>query len=190
MTGSGQGWGTRWQTSLAARDALGLFPTGIVIVTTRDQGGEPIGMTINSFSSVSLSPPLVLFSIGSNAYSFDDWCCAENYAISVLSEDQTKLSSRFARALEDKWTGVDIDTGVTGVPLISGALVQFECANYARYDGGDHDIFLARVLAIHDRQRQANTHRPAIFFQGAYRRLDPEVAFPTPQDEASLLHGW
>lgn len=174
----------------ALRDALGLFPTGIVIVTTLDQGGEPIGMTINSFSSVSLSPPLVLFSIGSNAYSSDDWRQAEHYAISVLGEDQTKLSSRFARALEDKWSGVDVDTGVTGVPLISGALVHIECAHYARYDGGDHDIFVARVLEIHDSQRQQAMHRPAIFFQGAYRRLDPEVAFPTPHDEASLLHGW
>lgn len=169
------------------RDVLGLFPTGIVIVTTTDEGGEPLGMTINSFSSVSLSPPLILFSIGRNAYSFETWRQAKHYSVNILAEDQTDLSSRFARALADKWSGVAVEEGATGVPLISNALARLECERYACYEGGDHEIFVGRVVGI-DEVQQAR--RPAVFFQGKYRRLDPEVAFPTPPDEALLLHGW
>lgn len=175
-------------TGRKLRDALGLFPTGIVIVSTVDEGGEPIGMTINSFTSVSLSPPLILFSIGHSAYSLDSWRQATYYSINVLAEDQTDVSSLFARALADKWSGVTVQTGITGVPLIANTLVGLECERYARYDGGDHDIFVARVVTIHEGHRPMC--RPAVFFQGKYRRLDLEVTFPTPPDEASLLHGW
>src|SRR5690242_20483475 len=128
-------------TSSEFRKALGAFPTGVAVVTTRAPDGL-LGMTVSSFNSVSLEPPLVLFSVARAVLSFAAWQVASAWGISVLGEVQDGLSTRFARAGGDKWVGFEPIIGVTGVPLIPGAVAHFECERYALYEGGDHAIFV------------------------------------------------
>ena len=170
------------------RDALGLFPTGVAIVTAVSGDGARLGLTVSSFNSVSLSPPLVLFSVARTALSYAAWREAKHYAINVLSEEQSALSSRFARALGDKWEGVSPRVGETGAPLLPNALAWFECEAYAHYDGGDHVIFVGQVVTF--RTSGAKNPRPLVFFRGRYRELDPEHVIETPPEEGMLLHGW
>lgn len=168
------------------RDALGAFPTGVAIVTAAADSGERLGMTVSSFNSVSLSPPLVLFSLARRAHSFAAWCRTRHYAVNILSRDQEQLSNRFARALGDKWADTVAIGGATGAPLLPNALAAFECAAHARHDGGDHAIFVGRVVALH---LSAQRHEPLIFFGGRYRRLDTGFQDPLPQG-ASMFEGW
>jgi flavin reductase (DIM6/NTAB) family NADH-FMN oxidoreductase RutF len=169
------------------RDALGQFPTGVTIVTSVTASGERLGMTISSFNSLSLEPPLVLFSIVKQANSFAAWQKAERYAVNVLSEDQEELSNRFARPKGEKWIGQTVLSGRTGVPLLPNAVIAFECEAYGRHDGGDHEIFVGRVVELHE--NQAKRGRPLVFFGGQYRRLGAADPY-TPPDIANFLHGW
>ncbi|NJO35248.1 MAG: flavin reductase family protein [Rhodospirillales bacterium] len=167
------------------RDALGLFPTGVAIVTTV-ANGERLGMTISSFGSLSLEPPLVLFSMHRKANGYPAWQQATHYAINVLNEDQQELSNRFARARGEKWIGVSTVPGKTGVPLLPNAVATFECVAHSRCDGGDHEIFLGRVIDF--TENLAKRGRPLVFFGGQYRKL--EDAGQASPSEADLLHGW
>jgi flavin reductase (DIM6/NTAB) family NADH-FMN oxidoreductase RutF len=169
------------------RRALGQFPTGVIIATARSAEGERVGITMNSFSSVSLDPPLILFSISRRANSFPVWQAVARYAINVLNEDQEELSNRFARAKEDKWDGLDPLTSASGVPILPNAVVALECEAYGRHDGGDHEIFVGRVVAIHE--HGVHRGRPLVFFEGRYRRLASAAAHRVPE-EAVFLHGW
>lgn len=148
------------------RNALGMFATGIVVVTTRNVAGEPVGLTVNSFNSVSLDPPLIVWSL---AHSFPGKHVFENceyYAINVLAEDQMDLSQRFASRAEDKFGGLAVEQGVGGIPLLQGCCARFECRNTVRHDGGDHLVFLSEVISF-DREERL----PLLYFGGAYRRL-------------------
>jgi flavin reductase (DIM6/NTAB) family NADH-FMN oxidoreductase RutF len=169
------------------RDALGQFPTGVAVITTLAANGERLGMTISSFNSLSLDPPLVLFSVHRQANSFAAWQKAEHYAVNVLNEEQKEISNRFARAKGEKWIGESPLVGKTGAPLLPHTLVTFECEAYGRHDGGDHEIFVGRVVGLHE--NLAKHGRPLVFFGGRYRQL---VASATnvPPDEAGFLHGW
>ena len=169
------------------RDALGQFPTGVTIVTTVTAGGERLGMTISSFNSLSLDPPLVLFSIWRKAKSFVAWQQAKHYAINVLSENQEELSNKFARAQREKWIGQTVLAGKSGLPLLPNAMIAFECEAYGRHDGGDHEIFVGRVVELHE--NQAKRGQPLVFFGGQYRRLGP-VEATAPADIVNFLHGW
>jgi flavin reductase (DIM6/NTAB) family NADH-FMN oxidoreductase RutF len=169
------------------RDALGQFPTGVTIVTTVTAAGERLGMTISSFNSLSLDPPLVLFSIVKQAHSFAAWQQAERYAVNVLSENQEELSNRFARTKGEKWVGQTVLDGKTGVPLLPNAVIAFECEAYARHDGGDHEIFIGRVVEMHE--NRAKRGQPLVFCGGQYRRLGA-VEATAPADIISFLHGW
>ena len=172
------------------RDALGQFPTGVAIITTQVPGGarqgEKLGMTVSSFNSLSLDPPLVLFSIYRKAYSFAAWQQAKHFAVNILNEDQEELSNRFARAKGDKWAGLTTTTGTTGVPLLPYAVVTFECEAFGRHDGGDHEIFVGRVIALHE--SEARRGRSLVFFGGQYHRLRGHGAHTVPKD--SNLQGW
>jgi flavin reductase (DIM6/NTAB) family NADH-FMN oxidoreductase RutF len=168
------------------RDALGQFATGVTIVTTITPSGERLGMTISSFNSLSLDPPLVLFSIVRSAHSFAAWQEAPRYAINVLSEDQEELSNRFARARGEKWIGQSVLSSKTGVPLLPNAVAAFECEAFSRHDGGDHEIFVGRVVEVHE--NMAKRGQPLIFFGGQYRRLSEREAHGVP--DASFLQGW
>ena len=169
------------------RDALGQFPTGVTIITTVTPGGERLGMTISSFNSLSLDPPLVLFSIWREANSFASWQRAERYAINVLSENQEELSNKFARAKGERWIGQTLLSGRTGLPLLPNAVIAFECEAYGRHDGGDHEIFVGRVVELHENQGKRG--HPLVFFGGQYRRLGA-VEANAPADIVNFLHGW
>lgn len=170
------------------RDALGLFPTGIAVVTAVTETGEKIGATVSSFNSVSLEPPLVLFSVARTARAFELWNSVAHFGVNLLEETQSDVSTRFAKTMTDKWTGFDHDSGSAGQPLLPDALVRFECRSYARYDGGDHVIIVGEVTAF-ALGKQAKP-RPLVFFRGRYRQLDPDHIIETPPGVEHLLHGW
>jgi flavin reductase (DIM6/NTAB) family NADH-FMN oxidoreductase RutF len=149
------------------RRALGQFATGVAVITAQARDASAIGLTMSSFNSVSVDPPLILFSIDRKAFSLAAMIEAKGYAVNILGRDQEHLSDRFARALGDKWAAVEHTLGHMSAPLIAGALAHFECVPYAQYDGGDHVIFVGRVVrfsAHPDKQ-------PLLFFRGAYRSL-------------------
>ncbi|MCA0325542.1 MAG: flavin reductase family protein [Proteobacteria bacterium] len=126
------------------RAALGRFATGVTVVTLRTPEGEHVGLTVNSFSSVSLEPPLVLWSLALRSASLPAFRAASHYAINVLAADQQALAMQFASG-GDRWADVPWRPGHTGTPLIEGAVARFECTNRSRYDEGDHVIFVGQV---------------------------------------------
>ena len=149
------------------RDALGCFATGITIVTAVGPAGELLGITANSFGSVSLEPPLVLFSLHRRAYSLAGFEASEHFAVNVLGEAHQELSTTFATALIDKWTGVEYQIWDTGCPIFPDSLATFECTTRFRYEGGDHVIFVGEVT----RMEIAAGGDPLLYFRGGYRRL-------------------
>jgi flavin reductase (DIM6/NTAB) family NADH-FMN oxidoreductase RutF len=175
-------------SELEFRKALGLFPTGVVIVTAITQLGERLGITVSSFNSVSLDPPLVLFSIARSASSFSQIAGAASYAINMLGENQDALSTRFAKPFSDKWAGFMPMAGTTGSPLLPGVIVAFECVPYANYDGGDHLIFVGRVVNIHRADTAGN--RPLVFCRGAYHKLDETPDALLHHEDSLWLPGW
>jgi flavin reductase (DIM6/NTAB) family NADH-FMN oxidoreductase RutF len=150
------------------RNALGCFATGITIVTSLSADGERLGFTANSFNSVSLDPPLVLFSLDRGAYSLRAFEAAGVFAINILREDQESVSVAFARALSNKWEDVRVETWVTGSPILLDSLASFDCQTTSMHDGGDHVIFVGRVLQLRVRAEG----RPLVYFRGAYRQLN------------------
>ncbi|MGH6933283.1 MAG: flavin reductase family protein [Dongiaceae bacterium] len=149
------------------RRALGCFATGITVVTTVSRESGMIGITANSFNSVSLDPPLVLFSLDRRAYSLAAFHSAGHFAINVLSEGQRHLSQIFATVLVDKWENVDYELWNTGCPMLSAALANFECKTQHIYDGGDHLIFVGRV----QKMRWSDSSEPLLYFRGGYRHI-------------------
>jgi flavin reductase (DIM6/NTAB) family NADH-FMN oxidoreductase RutF len=127
------------------RAALGMFATGVTIVTARTAEGQVIGLTANSFNSVSLEPPLVLWSLSQAAASLPAFRAGSHYAINVLASDQKLLAERFALKGADRWAGVSFTPGECGAPLLGGAAATFECFNRSRYEEGDHVIFVGEV---------------------------------------------
>lgn len=127
------------------RASLGMFATGVTIVTARTDSGALLGLTANSFNSVSLSPPLVLWSLSRLAGSLAAFSNGRHYAINVLAADQQVLAERFAARDTDRWAGVGFTEGVSGAPVIDGAAASFECFNRSQYAEGDHVIFVGEV---------------------------------------------
>lgn len=128
------------------RQALGSFPTGVAIITAKGLNGRKAGLTINSFSSVSLTPRLVLWSLDRNSSSFQVCMAADYFAVHILAADQEHLATRFCTSGIDRFAGVDIMQGQGGLPLLGGCAAVFECRTVHRYDGGDHVIFVGEVL--------------------------------------------
>jgi len=149
------------------RDAMGCFTTGITIVTASSADGRPIGLTANSFTSVSLDPPLVLACIARSAGSLPDLQAAAHFGINILHIGQQPLSNLFASRVPDRFSQVDWEPGQHGVPLLTKSLASIECARHAIYDGGDHIILVGRV----DRARYDSRRDPLLYFGGKYRRL-------------------
>lgn len=165
---------TKAETHRVLRDAFALFPTGVAVVTTRDADGAALGATISSFSPVSMEPPLVLFSIARTARSFHTWAQTQDFAINVLEESQAGVSSQFARALSDKWSGLDpLTSDHSGLPLLRDTLAWFECRAWARYDGGDHLILVGEIQAFAHAPRDGA--KPLVFFGSSYRRLETQT---------------
>ena len=151
----------------AFRDTLGRFATGVTVLTALAPGGEPIGLTISSFNSVSLDPPLILWSLSVESPSLEAFRAATHYAVNVLSTDQQEISNLFAARTGDRFAGVPLRQGANGVPLIEGCCAWFECANELQHAGGDHLIFVGRV----ERFSPGEAASPLIFHGGRYREL-------------------
>ena len=155
------------------RDALGRFATGVTVVTTRADFG-PLGMTVNSFASVSLDPPLVLWSPSKSSRRFPAFAEAEHYAIHILSEPQSDVAHAFARRGHG-FDGIDWKEGTGGTPLIAGCAARFECRQTARHDGGDHEILVGEVL-----RAGIGNLPPLLFLGGAYGTFHPHRAENDP----------
>lgn len=167
------------------RDTLGRFATGVAVVTAPGDDGA-LGVTISSFNSVSLTPPLVLFSIDRRAYSLGAMLAAKGYGINILGGQQEALSKRFAKALTDKWHDVAHVCGYAEAPLLVGALAHFECRPYAQHDGGDHVIFIAEVVNF--AVAHSDEESPLIFFRGQYRSLLADGHCPGHFEWPSPIH--
>lgn len=153
---------------LELRRCLGSFVTGVTVITVLDDNGAPIGMTANSFNSVSLDPPLIVWSLRTSASTFPAYSKARRFVVNILSEDQVEISNRFARSGPDRFDGVAVTSGIDGVPLIDGCAAHLECRTEATYPGGDHLLFLGRV------ERIANlTRKPLAFGAGKYMVVHP-----------------
>jgi flavin reductase (DIM6/NTAB) family NADH-FMN oxidoreductase RutF len=149
------------------RQTLGCFPTGVTIITCLTATGEPVGMTASSFNSVSLDPPLVLWSIDKRALSLQAFTQAKHYAIHVLAGHQQDLSNQFARQGADKFSGVSVTEGIAGVPLLTEYCARFQCQTEHQYEGGDHIILVGRVLDF-----KATEYNPLLFHRGRYALLE------------------
>jgi flavin reductase (DIM6/NTAB) family NADH-FMN oxidoreductase RutF len=154
-------------TSAEFRRACGRFATGVTIATVLDSTGIPHGLTVSSFTSVSLEPPLILICLGHEVSVIDHFRKTTYFGINILNETQQALSERFAQKGHDRFDGLKWNRGVTGVPLLPSCLAQIECAVYRRIEMGDHDIFVGEM--VHERVHEGN---PLIHFASAYRKLE------------------
>ena len=145
------------------RRALGCFATGVAVATTLDNKGAGIGMTISSFNSVSMNPPLILWSIACTATSYDDFLGADCFAVNVLTAKQKNLSEHFARSGPNEFDGISHYEGLQGVPLIPECAAVFECRTEHRYEGGDHTIIVGRVERFIDSDADA-----LLFYRGRF----------------------
>lgn len=145
------------------RRAFGNFATGVTIVTTLDAQGKPCGFTANSFTSVSIAPPLLLVSIARSAFGCEVFTKSAGFAVNILARDQRELSNRFAAAGVDKFAGLGWQGKASGSPLIDGVVAWFDCSHHQQVDAGDHIILIGRVLDY-----SYNTHTPLGFCRGAY----------------------
>ncbi|UUZ65441.1 flavin reductase family protein [Polaromonas sp. P1(28)-13] len=146
-----------------------MFATGVTIVTARTPAGTLIGLTANSFNSVSLNPPLVLWSLAQAAGSMAALSAGSHYAINILAADQKELAERFGSKRADRWTDVLFTEGASGSPLLSGAAATFECFNRSRYEEGDHVIFVGEVERCSHRAGAA----PLLFHGGKFYTEHP-----------------
>lgn len=145
------------------RDVLGTFVTGVTVVTTCNGDGIAHGVTANSFSSVSLDPPLVLWSQSLSSKSYPAFNESDYFAINILADDQIALSNHFAKSKDDKFSGIDCSIGVGGAPVLTGTAAHLECVKVATYPGGDHVVYMGRV------ERMSQSHRrPLAFGSGRY----------------------
>ena len=167
----------------AFRDALGAFATGVTIVTTTDGAGAPVGVTASSFNSVSLDPPLVLWSLAKSSQSRDAFCSSGHFAIHVLAESQELVSNRFAKSGADKFAGMAWSAGTAGSPLLHEFAAVFECRTKYQYEGGDHVILVGEVVAFDVRDVA-----PLLFHGGRYAEHRPRPS-ATPVDTVDLEEG-
>jgi flavin reductase (DIM6/NTAB) family NADH-FMN oxidoreductase RutF len=155
----------------ALRRAFSCFATGVTVVTTRSRRGEPMGLTMNSFTSVSLDPPLILFSLGKQSEQFEDYMTATIFGVNVLCEEQVGLSGRFSQPGDKSFGDIPFDIWHTGAPIIPGALSAFDCVLDQRVDAGDHVLFICRVM----RTAVVSDAAPLLFHRSSYVRLEPPV---------------
>lgn len=153
--------------SRAFRDALGCFATGVTVVTAKARDGRPFGVTVNSFSSLSLDPPLILWSLSSGSGTYSAFLEASHFAVHVLCVNQEHICLQFARSGIDRFGGIDLGEGAGGVPILPDTAALFECRSLYRYWGGDHVIFIGRV----ERFQQWPERKPLMFHQGQMKQI-------------------
>lgn len=165
------------------RRALGSFATGVTVITARTGDGRPVGITANSFNSVSLDPPMVLWSLARTAGSMPAFEGATHWAVHILAADQEALSNRFAQRGTDKFAGLDTRDGAGGAPLLEGCATRLQCRTAFRYAGGDHVIFVGEVLDFESRDTA-----PLVFHGGRYALALPK---PEPRNPEEMQRsGW
>ena len=153
------------------RRALGTFPTGVAVVTARAPSGAVVGLTINSFSSLSLEPPLVLWALNTGSPSLAAFDRARYFAVNILAEDQVELSRRFAAPAANKFLHLEVHAGIEGVPLLAGCAARLECRAAARHNGGDHVLFIGHVERFgYDAQK-----RPLVYYAGRYHAAGSDL---------------
>ncbi|CBL46296.1 Monooxygenase similar to NmoB [gamma proteobacterium HdN1] len=152
------------------RNALGQFPTGVTVITTLDAAGNKIGMTANSFTSVSLDPMLVLWSVAKTCKAFDAFAESKHFAIHVLNINQKHISAQFASNCDDRFKDIEHIEGHGGIPVLADYSAVFQCDTERLYDGGDHVILLGRVVAFDNKKLP-----PLVFHAGRYADLDQPV---------------
>jgi len=167
------------------RKAFSHYATGVAVIGARGADGAPVGMTVNSFSSVSLDPPLVSFCPARSSHAFPVYAAMRHFSVSILAAEDRTLSDRFARVREEhKWDGVSHRLGEGRVPVLESALAAFECEVAARFNAGDHVIVLGRVLRLaYDGDRA-----PLLFHASRYHALG--AAYDSPQVDLEALIGW
>jgi len=148
------------------RNVLGQFATGVTVITTTDPAGNKVGLTANSYNSVSLDPPLILWSLARNSRSMNVFSTCEAFVVHILAAHQEDLARRFASRDVDKFAGLKTREGLGGAPVFDDCLAHLECRTEKRIEGGDHIIFLGRVMNF-----QAGDHDPLIFHSGRFTRF-------------------
>ncbi len=168
----------------ALRDAFGSFATGVTIVTTHGPGGVDIGLTANSFSSVSLDPPMVLWSLARTSLNMDAFRNSGHFAVHILSADQEALSGRFASKGVDRFAGLALDRGPDSIPMLQDCMARFTCKLTYQYEGGDHVIFVGEIVDF-----SHSAQKPLVFHGGRYGLLLPKqpAASAESADEFSNL---
>jgi 3-hydroxy-9,10-secoandrosta-1,3,5(10)-triene-9,17-dione monooxygenase reductase component len=167
---------------LQFRNALGAFATGVTIVTTRDHGGRDVGLTANSFNSVSLDPPLVLWSLAKTSLSLAAFTQCAHFAVHILSADQLALSDQFARRGREKFAGLQIERGESEIPLLTGCTARFRCRTAYQYEGGDHIIFVGEVISFD------HSARPPLVFHGGSYAVATRRNSTVADDKADFTH--
>ena len=148
------------------RQALGRFASGVTVVTCKSDDGNPGGLTVSAFSSLSLEPPLVLICIDRRASVYENLKEGSWFAVNVLAQDQESVSRRFASREADRFKGIGYREGKTGAPLIEGALACIECRVVHSYPGGDHTVFIGQVESS-----EVNDGKPLLYFRGGYSSI-------------------
>lgn len=143
------------------RRTLGFFATGVTVITARSTNAQPIGMTCNSFASLSLEPPLVQWSLAKSSRNYASLCAATHFAIHVLDASQQALCRQFAAKEGSRFENVEVEVGLHELPLLTRYHARFECEAYARHEAGDHTIIVGRVLRLCEQQGE-----PLIFYRG------------------------
>lgn len=166
------------------RQALGRFATGVTVITTVTSHGQRLGLTANSFSSLSLNPPLVLWSMVRRSGSLRDFMDAGHFAINVLGLDQADVSHHFATHQGDRFGSHPFEEGLDRLPLLGGALASFECQTDRLLDGGDHVLFVGRVKRIRWRDGQ-----PLVFSAGRYCSTAEHVSTTSQADLHAIWNG-
>jgi 3-hydroxy-9,10-secoandrosta-1,3,5(10)-triene-9,17-dione monooxygenase reductase component len=161
------------------RQALGAFTTGVTIVTTVDAAGKPVGVTANSFNSVSLAPPMVLWSLSRTSANIGAFLAARHFAVHILASDQQSLATRFSQKGTDRFAGLQVGSGIDGIALLDGCAARFECRTAFQYEGGDHVIFVGEVLNFEHCESE-----PLVFKRGRFTLAVGKT--PTSPGEATL----
>lgn len=150
----------------ALRNVFGYFPTGVTIITTLDAKKNPVGITVSSFSSVSLDPPLILWCLARDSNMLTEFETCAHFAVNILAADQTDLSQRFAMPSDDRFKGITLEQGEGDVPLLSGCAARLQCRNTAQHNGGDHIIIVGEVTDFDQ------TEKPSLAFsRGKYTTI-------------------
>jgi len=167
VSGPEKGKETTEFDSISYRRALGCYPTGVAVMTAVTPAGDHVGITVNSFASVSLEPPLISICLGKHLSRFEALISAHVFSLNILREDQSELSSQFAGNGRGKWLGVRFRIGHNGTRILEPNLALLECQRHHNYRAGDHDIVIGRVFAFHYDRGAA----PLLFYRGAYHRV-------------------